>query len=332
MRSAEFHPLLRIRALMAGGMLVLAGCAGLEARQTQTEPSAGELTRATLAAEPDPAPAPEPSPARGALVGPDDPEIRAALQAWKAGNPAPIIRTEEFIQYPHGLTEAIVTCEPLRVCDIELEMGEEIQNLSLGDSSRWLATPAFSGGQIPGTLTPHVIVKPTEYGIATNAVITTTRRTYYLGLVSKQKKDPGHVRRIKFYYPRDALDQANGAFQARLAASRRDQETTVARLPRLSVEALNFGYEVTDGQGLPWRPVRVFDDGTHVYIQMPEAMRATEAPVLLVQARSGEAALVNYRLRPPYYVVDKLFETAVLIVGVGQSQQRVTIRRAVASR
>jgi len=80
MRSAEFHPLLRTGALMAGGMLVLAGCAGLEARQTQTEPSAGELTRATLAAEPDPAPAPEPSPARGALVGPDDPEIREKLK------------------------------------------------------------------------------------------------------------------------------------------------------------------------------------------------------------------------------------------------------------
>jgi type IV secretion system protein VirB9 len=140
------------------------------------------------------------------------------------------------------------------------------------------------------------------------------------------------VRRIKFYYPRDLLEQSNGVFRTRLAASKREQETTVARLPRLSIEALNFGYEVTEGQGLPWRPVRVFDDGTRVYIQMPEAMRASEAPVLLVQTRGGEAALVNYRLRSPYYVVDKLFETAVLIVGVGQSQERVTIRRAGASR
>jgi type IV secretion system protein VirB9 len=76
----------------------------------------------------------------------------------------------------------------------------------------------------------------------------------------------------------------------------------------------------------------VFDDGTHVYIQMPEAMRVTEAPALLVQTRAGDAALVNYRLRPPYYVVDRLFETAVLILGVGDRQERVTIRRMASRR
>ena len=312
--------------LVAGGLWLLAGCEALHLRQTPAEPAAGALTRATLAPDPAPPSPPEPPPAAGELVGPEDPEIRAALQALKAGNPAPIIRTEEFIQYPYGLTEAVLTCEPLRVCDIELETGEEIQSLSLGDSSRWLATPAFSGAN--ATLTPHILVKPTEYGIVTNAVITTTRRTYYLGLVSRQKGDPGHVRRIKFYYPGDLLQEVNGLFRSRQAAKEREQESTVARLPKLSVEALHSDYQVTEGQGLPWRPVRVFDDRRHVYIQMPEAMRASEAPVLLVQTRGGEAALVNYRLRMPYYVVDKLFETAMLIVGVGQSQERVTIRRA----
>ncbi len=73
--------------------------------------------------------------------------------------------------------------------------------------------------------------------------------------------------------------------------------------------------------------MRVFDDGTHVYMQMPEAMRVTEAPALLVQTRAGDTALVNYRLRQHYYVVDKLFETAVLVVGVGTHQERVTVRR-----
>lgn len=329
MRSAEPTRSLLGLALVGGGILVLAGCAALNGLLGRPDPSAGELTPAALA-ELASAPPPEPSPATGELVGPEDPEIQAALQAFKAGNPAPIIRTEEFIQYPHGLTEAVVTCEPLRVCDIELETGEEILNLSLGDAGRWLASPAFSGAN--SALTPHVIVKPTEYGIVTNAVITTTRRTYYLGLVSKPKGKPGHVRRVKFYYPRDLLQEVNGLFRARQAASRREQETTVARLPRLSVEALNFDYEVTEGQGLPWRPVRVFDDGRQVYIQMPESMRTSEAPVLLVQTRGGEAALVNYRLRTPYYVVDKLFETAVLIIGVGHSQERVTIRRAGAPR
>ncbi len=316
------------RELSVIGAILVSSCSTVP---PQSEPPAGTLTPAALAAEA-PAPAPEAPPHRAEIVAPDDPEIQAALQAYKAGNAAPVIRNDEFIQYPHGLSEAVLTCEPLRVCDIELEMGEEIQNVSIGDSSRWLATPAFSGGQIPGTITPHVMVKPTEYAITTNMVITTNRRTYYLALVSKKKGDHGSVRRIKFYSPRDLLEQVNGTFRARAAAKARDEESTVARLPRLAVESLNFAYEVTEGQGLPWRPVRVFDDGTHVYIQMPESMRATEAPALLVQTRSGESALVNYRLRPPYYVVDKLFETAVLIVGVGQSQERVTIRRMAAKK
>src|SRR2546426_775284 len=244
------------------------------------------------------------------------------MKAWKANGQAPIIRKDEFVQYPYGLTEAVVTCQPLRVCDIELEAGEEILSVSLGDSSRWLASPAFSGdGE---GLTPHVLVKPTELGIATNAVITTTRRTYYLALVSRT--DATQVRRVKFYYPQDLVEQANGVFRAKGAQRKRDQETPVARLSRVAVDSLNFKYQI-EGDDVPWRPVRVFDDGTHVYIQMPQTMRVTEAPALLVQTRTGDAALVNYRLRQPYYVVDKLFETAMLVVGVGNHQERVTIRR-----
>jgi len=314
-------PLQLVVGLVALGAwsVILAGCASLN----QTDAIPEDLARAVPVVEPAGDIAPEPAPATGELIGPDDPDIQAAMKAWKANGQAPIIRKDEFVQYPYGLTEAVVTCQPLRVCDIELEAGEEILNVSLGDSNRWLASPAFSGdGE---GLTPHVLVKPTELGIATNAVITTTRRTYYLGLVSRT--DAAHVRRVKFYYPQDLVQQANGIFRANAMQRQQDQRTTIARLPRFAPEALNFNYQI-EGADVPWKPVRVFDDGTHVYIQMPQAMRVTEAPALLVQTRTGDAALVNYRLRQPYYVVDKLFETALLITGVGKHQERVTIRRA----
>jgi len=314
-------PLQLVVGLVALGAwsVTLAGCASLN----QTDAIPEDLARAVPVVEPAGDIAPEPAPATGELIGPDDPDIQAAMKAWKANGEAPIIRKDEFVQYPYGLTEAVVTCQPLRVCDIELEAGEEILNVSLGDSNRWLASPAFSGdGE---GLTPHVLVKPTELGIATNAVITTTRRTYYLGLVSRT--DAAHVRRVKFYYPQDLVQQANGIFRANAMQRQQDQRTTIARLPRFAPEALNFNYQI-EADDVPWKPVRVFDDGTHVYIQMPQAMRVTEAPALLVQTRTGDAALVNYRLRQPYYVVDKLFETALLITGVGKHQERVTIRRA----
>jgi len=301
-------------------LALLTGCATPPAPATPPE---ADLVRATPVAD-SPPPAP-PVPLAGELVPPDDPQVQAAMRAWTSGQPAPIIRTTEFIQYPYGLTEAVVTCEPLRVCDVELDAGEEIQNVSIGDSSRWLVHPAFSGAR--ETLTPHVMVKPTEYDLATNAIITTNRRTYYLGLVSKGQSDPGYVRRVKFYYPQELVEQANGTFRAKAALARREPDPTVAQGPRLAPERLSFGYEIAGGQGLAWRPVRVFDDGQHVYIQMPAALQASEAPALLVQGRGGDPALVNYRVRLPYYVVDRLFETAVLIVGVGRHQDRVTIRR-----
>jgi type IV secretion system protein VirB9 len=310
-----------------GGLLpalaLLAGCATLPPPAT---PSDADLVRATAVDEDGSSePEPRPAPPAGELVPQDNPDILAAMRAWKDGQPAAIIRTSEFIQYPYGLTEAVVTCEPLRVCDVELEGGEEIQNVSIGDSSRWLVHPAFSGAR--ESLTPHVMVKPTEYGIATNAVITTNRRTYYLALVSRAEGAAEYVRRVKFYYPHDLVEQANQAFRARAAQARRDRQATVARGPRLTPDQLSFAYEIIGGQGLPWRPVRVFDDGQHVYIQMPTTIQASEAPALLVHTRGDDSALVNYRVRLPYYVVDRLFETAVLIVGVGRHQDRVTIRR-----
>ena len=36
---------------------------------------------------------------------------------------------------------------------------------------------------------------------------------------------------------------------------------------------------------------------------------------------------MNCRAPVPYYVVDRLFDTAVLIIGVGRHQDRVTIQR-----
>ena len=158
MRSrSRLHLTLSLVAL-GGWSATMAGCAALNRAEAIPE----NLARAVPVVDPVSDTAPEQALATGELIGPDDPDIQAAMKAWKANGQAPIIRKDEFVQYPYGLTEAVVTCQPLRVCDIELEAGEEILNVSLGDSSRWLASPAFSGdGE---GLTPHVLVKPTELG------------------------------------------------------------------------------------------------------------------------------------------------------------------------
>jgi type IV secretion system protein VirB9 len=71
-------------------------------------------------------------------------------------------------------------------------------------------------------------------------------------------------------------------------------------------------------------PQRVFDDGAHTYIQFPLTVAANDLPVLFVQNGNAQE-MVNYRVKSPYFVVDKVFAQAVLISGVGKQQQRVAI-------
>jgi type IV secretory pathway VirB9-like protein len=57
----------------------------------------------------------------------------------------------------------------------------------------------------------------------------------------------------------------------------------VANLESVDPSTRNFSYKVS-GPAVPWRPVRVFDDGAHVYIEMPTSMKSADAPALLVSA------------------------------------------------
>jgi type IV secretion system protein VirB9 len=94
---------------------------------------------------------------------------------------------------------------------------------------------------------------------------------------------------------------------------------------------LNFAYSV-DGT-VAWKPVRVYNDGQKTIIQMPAAMAQTEAPTLLVVRKDGglftddETVLVNYRIQGDRYIVDTIFDKAILIAGIGSGQDRVVITR-----
>jgi type IV secretion system protein VirB9 len=104
----------------------------------------------------------------------------------------------------------------------------------------------------------------------------------------------------------------------------------VVKLAAVDPAQLNFAYTV-GGANVAWRPLRAFDDGSRVYVQMPAAMKSSEAPALLINAGGG-TQMVNYRVKGDYYVVDRLFSDAILVSGVGREQDRVTISYAGGSR
>jgi type IV secretion system protein VirB9 len=109
-----------------------------------------------------------------------------------------------------------------------------------------------------------------------------------------------------------------------------DNAGGVVKIAAADPAQLNFSYKI-DGPNLPFRPIRAFDDGSHVYIQMAPGMKTSEAPALLIATGNG-TQMVNYRVEGNYYVVDRLFNEAILVSGVGRQQDRVTIAYAGAGR
>ena len=224
----------------------------------------------------------------------------------------------------------MVDCQPLRTTDIELQSGETITDVAMGDTERWMATPAASGD--PRNPVPHLAIKPQGPGIDTNLTIYTTRHIYHVLLRSRG----GHsMQEVEFYYPDELLSAMKDA-DAAAAKTNQDpvdpspDSDNVVKDANVDPAQLNFGYDVA-GPNVPWKPIRAFDDNSHVYIQMPAGMKTSEAPALLINAGSG-TQMVNYRVEGNYYVVDRLFTDAILVSGVGRNQDRVTISYAGGSR
>jgi type IV secretion system protein VirB9 len=89
-------------------------------------------------------------------------------------------------------------------------------------------------------------------------------------------------------------------------------------------EQLNFGFSMSGSAS--WRPTRVYSDGTKTYIQFPATLSGMDAPVLFVVS-GGDNRIVNYRMRGDLMIVDYAIDRAILVSGVGWSQEKITIAR-----
>ncbi|WP_245454771.1 P-type conjugative transfer protein TrbG [Mesorhizobium sp. M3A.F.Ca.ET.080.04.2.1] len=211
----------------------------------------------------------------------------------------------------YGEVQPSVVCSPLQVCDIELQQGEVVRDVLVGDTVRWKVEPATSGAA--GGQSIHLVVKPSEPDLVTSMIVTTSRRTYHFQLKSHQTQ---YMARVGFEYPEDVSEKL-ADINARIEAS---------TIPGAGVpaEQLNFSYSISGNAG--WRPTRVYSDGQKTYIQFPRSLSGQDAPVLFVIS-GGQNRIVNYRMKGDMMVVDYHVDRAVLVSGVGWRQEKVTIRR-----
>ena len=242
-------------------------------------------------------------------------------QGTTAGS-APVAGANGFITFPYGVNQISIVCAPLHVCDVALQPGEQVNSVNVGDNVRWSIEPALTGSGAEET--QHVIIKPREVGLETSLVVATNRRAYYLRLRSHKTR---YMPQVAFSYPEDS------AVKFEMLKARQQREIKEKTIPQTSdyLPKLSFEYDVA-GQAA-WKPVRVYNDGARTVIEMPPSIAQTEAPILLIVRKEGglftdaEEVLVNYSLQDRRYIVDTVFEKAVLVAGVGSHQDRVMIQR-----
>ena len=242
---------------------------------------------------------------------------------WQTGSATskPVAAADGAISFVFGSGQTRVVCAVLQVCDVALQPGEQINNLNVGDP-RFTVDPSVTG--IGANQRLHLLIKALDVGLDSSLVVTTDRRTYHFRLKSTRNEFMPYV---SFIYP----DELDAKWRIIKQIQMETKELNTIPETREYLGNLNFNYQI---QGKArWKPVRVYNDGVKTIIEMPRTMSQGQAPALLVlRKKSGlfqktESIMVNYRVQDCRYIVDNVFDKAILIVGSGRAQEEITITR-----
>ncbi|HAT7746065.1 TPA: P-type conjugative transfer protein TrbG [Legionella pneumophila] len=243
-------------------------------------------------------------------------------ERWQKGDKTskPFPSSDGSVSFVYGSGQIRVVCAPLQVCDIALQAGEQFNDMNVGDP-RFIVEPSITGSGAAQQI--HLLIKPKDVGLDSSLVVTTDRRTYHFRLKSDRFEFMPYV---SFIYP----DEAKAKWQLiqQIQAERRKADT----LPETNeyLGNLNFNYRIQGNAR--FKPVRVYNNGVKTIIEMSGTMAQSEAPALLVLRSRGlfqksESVMVNYRLQGCRYIVDSVFDRAILVVGSGSAQEKITITR-----
>ncbi len=168
---------------------------------------------------------------------------------------------------------------------IEFAPDEEIKTISMGDSTAWMLNP--SGNRL--------FLKPIEQDATTNMTLLTNKRTYLLELHARETDD---------------IDDKDMVFIMRFIYPDANETQTVSNYldavpePDLVKDAgkYNFSYTIAGTDIIA--PLRIFDDGQFTYFQFKN--KNADVPAFFQVDEDGSEALINYRTRGDYIVVERV--------------------------
>lgn len=259
---------------------------------------------------------------------------------WRDGNkPKPIITPDGVLEYPYGFYQPVIPCKIGMICDIRLGAGEVLMDWAISDRGNWqMYTKGGAGGgsgdepslAFSGAgdkLIPHILIKPTSAASTTNLVVLTNKRTYDI-LLKATNSD--YVLAAGFYFPNMMMQGVEDEKQKLRDQAQNAPSGTPEYSRNFDLSKLNLDdYEIT-GDDVSWKPTAIFDDGENVWIKFSNTNQV--APALLEIKDDNEdiqqAALLRYFPQPGnMYLVQKLFDKAVLVQGINDNVKKVYITR-----
>jgi len=176
---------------------------------------------------------------------------------------------------------------------------EHIENVAIGDSTKWQVTPNKRANLL--------FVKPMTPRAATNMTVVTDRHTYLFDLVaSPAARTPLYV--LSFTYP----PEDKSAQLAEAPPPPTAEEVAAATVPHAVVDpaSLNFAWRQKGAAKL--LPARVFDDGDATFLSWPTGVTL---PAILIKDGKGTEGPVNYATRGDVIVVEGVPHEIVLRSG-----------------
>lgn len=178
---------------------------------------------------------------------------------------------------------------------IEFGQNEEIKTISMGDSTAWMINP--SGNRL--------FLKPLEQDATTNMTVITSDHTYLFELHARETDD---------------IQDKDMVFVMRFNYTSGDMSQTVSRyldtVPSMDTEGdvkkHNFKYSISGSEDIA--PIRIFDDGEFTYFQFRD--KNAEVPAFYTVDRLGNEAIINYRTRGDYIVVERVSARMTLRHGI----------------
>ena len=166
---------------------------------------------------------------------------------------------------------------------IEFEPGENIQTVSVGDSTGWMINP--SGNRL--------FLKPIDQNALTNMTVITDKRSYLFELHAEETKDirdKNLVFSYRFIYPQSDASA--------LDFSVMESVPDIEKEP----EKFNFNYTIRGSSVI--EPIRIFDDGRFTYFEFRD--KNAEIPAFFRVDVAGNEELINFRKRENYIVVERV--------------------------